>query len=255
MSDFAPTKRFSERVDNYVKYRPSYPTAVLDCLKAECGLTETAVIADIGSGTGLLCKLFLDNGNRVYGVEPNKEMREAGERLLGNYANFKSVNGTAEATTLPDHSLDFVTAGQAAHWFEPAPAYAEFQRILKPGGVIALVWNTRDLEASPFMREYEAIQLKYGRDDSGWRLLEGGHERGPERILGDGAVYRSFTNQQIVDYEGLEGRTISSSMMPLPGQPTYTHLLLALRELFDRYQEDGRVTIHYLTELFYAKSK
>src|SRR4051812_26588364 len=103
-----PTRRFSSRVENYVKYRPSYPAEVVELLAAECGLTPTALVADVGSGTGLLAELFLKNGNHVFGVEPNREMREAGERLLGSYANFTSVNGTAEATTLPDRSVDMI---------------------------------------------------------------------------------------------------------------------------------------------------
>ena len=138
-----PTKRFSDRVEMYVKYRPHYPTAVLACLQEECGLTETAVIADIGSGTGILTKLFLDNGNRVYGVEPNDEMREAAESYLADYAKFVSVNGRSEATTLPDHSVEFITAGQAFHWFQWQETKAEFKRILKPNGIVALVWNER----------------------------------------------------------------------------------------------------------------
>lgn len=156
-----PTQRFSDRVDNYVKYRPSYPTAVLDCLRDECGLVAPSVIADIGSGTGNLARLFLQKGNRVIGIEPNKEMREAGEAYLAEFANFSSINGTAEATTLPDDSVDFVTAGQAAHWFDREKSLPELRRILRPGGTIAFVWNTMAFDDSPFMRGYEQITLRY----------------------------------------------------------------------------------------------
>lgn len=253
MTENEPTRRFSARVTDYVKYRPSYPTAVLDCLKAECGLAETAVIADIGSGTGLLTELFLKNGNFVYGIEPNQEMRQAGEQFLANYVNFTSVNGQAEATTLPDHSVDFVIAGQAAHWFDPEPTQAEFGRILRPGGVIAFVWNSRPVEATPFMRGYEHILVKYALEDTGWLIREGGHERDPQQILGSDFASRSFTNHQSVDLAGLQGRTTSSSMMPLPGHPQYAPMLAALEQLFAAHQVDGRVTIHYLTELFYGR--
>lgn len=250
MTNHAPTQRFSDRVTHYARYRPSYPTAVLACLRDEWGLAETAVVADIGSGTGLLTRLFLDNGNPVYGVEPNAEMRTAGEGFLADYPHFTSVNGTAEATTLPDHSVDFVVAGQAAHWFAPEPTRAEWQRILKPGGHIALVWNTRHVEGSDFMRAYERILVAYARDDTGRPRREGGHERGPEFILGDSHQFRSFVNVQQFDYAGLEGRTLSSSMMPLTGHPHYEPMLAALRKLFDKYQVDGRVTVHYTTELY-----
>lgn len=111
------TQRFSTRVANYIKYRPLYPPAVLETLGQRCGLTDRSIIADVGSGTGILAEMFLRNGNTVYGVEPNREMREAGERLLVDYPNFHSIDGTAEATALEDGNVDFVTAGQAFHWF------------------------------------------------------------------------------------------------------------------------------------------
>jgi len=151
-----PTKRFSDRVEMYVKYRPHYPQAILTCLEKECGLTETAVIADVGSGTGILTKLFLDHGNKVYGVEPNAEMRQAAEAYLADYAHFTSVNGRSEATTLPAHSVDFVTAGQAFHWFQWQETRTEFRRILKPGGIVALVWNERRQQADSFEDAYDA---------------------------------------------------------------------------------------------------
>src|SRR3954470_13160055 len=129
-----PTRRFSNRVEDYIKYRPGYPRAVVGLLEDECGLTRESVVADVGSGTGILSELFLSAGVRVYGVEPNREMREAGERLLAAYESFVSVDGRAEETTLADASADFVTAGQAFHWFEPASARREFRRILRDGG-------------------------------------------------------------------------------------------------------------------------
>ena len=133
-----PTERFSTRVENYVKYRPGYPPAVLDLLKAECGLTPASVIADIGSGTGILTRLFLGNGNHVFGVEPNQAMREAGEQLLADFGGFVSVAATAEETTLPDRSADFVTAGQAFHWFNLARTRPEFARDLEAGWLACL---------------------------------------------------------------------------------------------------------------------
>lgn len=251
MSD-EPTKRFSSRVDDYVKYRPTYPTAVLDCLKEECGLTDTAVIADIGSGTGLLSKLFLDNGNTVYGVEPNEAMRLAGETYLADYGNFTSMAATAEATTLAADSVDFVVAGQAAHWFEAKPARAEFLRILKAGGTIALVWNTRDVTGSDFMQAYEHILVDFARTDTLRPARTGGHERDPDYILGEAVKRRTFSNQKLCDYEALQGLTLSSSMSPLVGDPKHEPMLAALRQLFNDFQVDGRVYVLYLTELYYS---
>src|SRR5256885_16806379 len=161
---FADAKqRFSNRVADYVRYRPGYPPAVLDLLRAECSLRPGHVIADIGSGTGLLSELFLKNGNRVYGVEPNEAMRQAGEEYLAAYDGFSSIEGSAESTTLDDASVDFVTAGQAFHWFQQEAARTEFRRILKPDGWIVVAWNDRQME-TPFASAYEDLLVKYGTD-------------------------------------------------------------------------------------------
>src|SRR3712207_3362726 len=159
-----PTRRFSNRVEDYIKYRPDYPRALVALLEDECGLTRESVVADVGSGTGILSELFLREGVRVYGVEPNREMREAGEELLAAYENFASVDGRAEATTLADDSVDFVTAGQAFHWFDTAAARREFRRILKDDGWAVLVWNDRRTEGTPLLAEYERLLLEYGTD-------------------------------------------------------------------------------------------
>ena len=156
-----PTLRFSDRVENYIRYRPGYPPQVLETLQAECGLTPAAVVADIACGTGIFTRMLLQNGNRVYGVEPNREMREAAERLLADHPNFTSVAGTAEATTLPGHSIDLATAAQAAHWFDLPKARQEFARILKPAGWAVLIWNERSTDASPFLRAYEELLVNY----------------------------------------------------------------------------------------------
>ena len=158
------TSRFSDRVDNYIRYRPGYPPQVLETLKSECGLKPEHRIADIASGTGIWTRLLLENGNNVVGVEPNAEMRQAAERLLASFPNFTSVAATAESTTLPDHSLDFVTAAQAAHWFNREQSRQEFMRILKPGGWLVLVWNERLTDSTPFLRDYEQLLLTYGTD-------------------------------------------------------------------------------------------
>ena len=161
-----PTKRFSTRVENYLKYRPRYPAAIIPLLEKECGLTQQNVIADLGSGTGFLTELFLEHGNQVFGVEPNAEMRSAGEKVLSNYPRFVSVEATAEATTLPDQSMDFVVAGQAFHWFDRTCAQQEFLRILKPEGWVVLIWNGYRIEASPMMAAYQQLVSRYGTDYS-----------------------------------------------------------------------------------------
>src|SRR3974377_972463 len=150
-------QRFSSRVSDYVKYRPSYPPAIIDLLAAEGGLTPDSLVGDLGSGTGLLAESFLKAGNRVLGIEPNREMREAGERLLHCYDRFVSIAATAEATTLPAHHVDFITAGQSFHWFDRDRVGAELARILKPQGWLVLVWNERRIDSTPFLRAYEQL--------------------------------------------------------------------------------------------------
>src|ERR1700729_1216335 len=156
-------QRFSSRVADYVRFRPGYPREALTLLQKECGLSSGQVIADVGSGTGFLSELFLKNGNRVYGIEPNKEMREAGEEYLAAYDSFGSIDASAEATTLEDATIDFVTAGQAFHWFDAPAARREFSRSLKPEGWVVVMWNDREMN-SAFATAYEDVLVKFGND-------------------------------------------------------------------------------------------
>lgn len=247
-----PTQRFSNRVEDYIKYRPNYPRALVTLLEDECGLTRESSVADVGSGTGILSELFLSAGVRVYGVEPNREMREAGEQLLAAYENFVSVDGRAEETTLDDNSVDFVTAGQAFHWFEPAAARREFRRILKDDGWAVLVWNDRRTEGTPLLAEYERLLLEYGTDykevRSKW--AEGESIRA---LFGAGEVRtKTFDNEQVLDFDGLKGRLMSASYAPVQGHPNHEPLMRELSALFERYQRDGRVVVEYDTKVFYG---
>ena len=251
-SNFRPTERFSTKVENYVKYRPHYPPAALDLLRRECGLTPDWVIADIGSGTGISSELFVANGNRVHGVEPNAAMRAAGEAHFAAAANFVSVAGTAEETTLPDASIDLVIAGQAFHWFEHDRARREFVRILRPGGWLVLMWNSRD-DGVPFQQEYEKFVLEFGTDYSEIR-----HQNLTDDVLGqfyapaEMRVAR-FKQAQTVDFEGLAGRVLSSSYMPGPAHPRHKELLADLRRLFEQYQVEGRLALDLITMIYYGR--
>ena len=244
------TRLFSDRAENYAKYRPSYPQAVLECLRDECGLTPTHVVADVGSGTGILSELFLKNGNPVLCVEPNDEMRAMAETLLSHYPNFSSVNGTAEATTLPDDSVDLVTAGQALHWFDHPKAKIEFKRILHPGSHAMFVWNTFDFDGSPFMRAYERLLTRY--NDKYYR-------RDPEKQARDIALFfqggmdiRTFDNALNLDLAVLQGGYLSSSHAPLAGHPQHEPLMRDLRELFDTFQKGGLVRYLNVTRMYFG---
>ena len=246
------TRRFDERVENYIAYRPKYPAAVGEFLQAELGLSAASVVADVGSGTGILSELLLQADCTIFGVEPNAAMRGAAERLLQAYPNFKSVAGTAEATTLPDQSVDFVTAGQAFHWFDAAGARREFTRILRPDGWVVLVWNMRRTDTTPFLREYEQLLREFGTDYTQVNCEQLPEEK-IEDFFGGQLQRRAFDNFQVFDFAGVRGRLLSSSYVPLAGQPKHEPMLAALRRLFDSHQQDGRVTIEYDTNLYYGR--
>ena len=246
------TQRFSSRVDNYIKYRPGYPAAVVETLTKECGLTAGSIVADIGSGTGILSELFLKNGQQVIGVEPNREMREAGERLLKKHPKFTSVDGTAEATTLPDESVNFVTAGQAFHWFDRGRTRQEFSRVLKPNGWVVLIWNERLTDTSAFARAYEELLQKYGTDYAAvdHRNVDAD---AIQTFFGPCVCWRAeFENLQVVDFDGVRGRLLSSSYTPEPGHPNYQSMLDALRVIFDQHQVNDTVSFDYVTRLYYG---
>jgi len=246
------TERFSSRVDDYVRYRPGYPPDVIALLRSECGLTSETVIADIASGTGILTRMLLESGNQVFGVEPNPEMRAAGEQFLSGYANFVSVNGTAVSTTLPAHSIDILTAAQAAHWFDRGKARREFVRILKPRGWTVLIWNERKAGGSAFLRDYEQLLLNYGTD-----YREVRHERTTAEIADFFAPSQfqsqTFAMKQEFDYASLEGRLLSSSYTPQSDHANYEPMLAELKRTFDAHQVKGRVSLEYDTRAFYGQ--
>jgi len=267
------TTRFSSRVADYLRYRPGYPSTLIDLLKEECGLIPAHQIADIGSGTGFLSKLFLRNGNRVLGIEPNPEMRASGDEFLAAYGNFQSFNGTAEATGLADECVDFVTAAQAFHWFEPSDTRREFTRILKPRGWVVIVWNDRRIAETPFGRDYENLLVTYGTD---YKTVKDAYPEAHDMIgffgsspnvvaglftqrTGEGQTgsapnfqRRELPNFQDFDFDALSGRLRSSSYAPQPGHPNHEPMLAALRKLFDAHQQNGVVRMNYTTQIYFG---
>jgi SAM-dependent methyltransferase len=245
----SPTERFSDRVANYVCYRPSYPPQLIDLLRRETGLTPQWTIADLGSGTGISTELLLKNGNTIYAIEPNDAMRAAAvEQLAAKYPNFRSVAGSAEATNLPAASVDLAAAFQAFHWFDLDRVPAELARVLRPPGWLALVFNRRKTDGSAFLTGYEAIIRHYSADYHAVR-----HERVGDaelrRVFASYATY-SLPNQQLFDFDGLRGRVLSSSYAPNPGQPGHDEMMAGLRDLFDRTAQSGRVAFDYETQIY-----
>jgi ubiquinone/menaquinone biosynthesis C-methylase UbiE len=245
------TQRFTTLVENYVKYRPGYPDKVIDILKEHAGLNDESIIADIGSGTGISTELFLKNCKRVYAIEPNQQMREKAEHLIGNYKGFNSVDGTAEATNLPGDSVDFIVSAQSFHWFNPGEAKLEFNRILKTNGHVVLIWNNRRTGSATFLRKYEALLTKFGTD----------YDRVNHRNT-DESVFQTFFrtyqkhvvyNEQVLDFEALKGRLLSSSYIPEPGHRDYKPMLEELKWVFGKYNQAGMVKLEYDTEIYFGK--
>jgi SAM-dependent methyltransferase len=246
------TQRFSSRVENYIKYRPGYPKGILETLRSECGLTPDSIIADAGSGTGILTEVFLRNGNVAYGVEPNQGMREAAERLLNAYPRFHSVAAKAEATSLAAASVDFITAGQAFHWFDREKTGVEFARVLRPQGWVTLIWNER-VVTTPFLVAYEQMLKDYSTD---YEQVD--HRRIDEDVIraffGPGNFkLKRFENRQVFDYEGVKGRLLSSSYAPESGHPKYEPMLAELERIFRAHQADGKVIFEYITQMYYGQ--
>ncbi len=234
---------------DYVKYRPGYPEEVMALLR-RAGLRDGSKVADIGSGTGIFSKLLLDAGHEVFAVEPNAEMRAAAEVLLGRSSSFHSIAASGEETTMPDQSMDWIVSAQAFHWLDLSRARAEFSRLLKPAGLIALIWNVRQTDSTPFLREYEDLLLTYAPDYAQVR-----HENVDAEALAsffkNGCFEKQvFSNAQTFDLAGLRGRLLSCSYAPASGHALHAPMLTELERLFEAHQRDDVVEFRYHTEVF-----
>ncbi|MHA1991802.1 MAG: class I SAM-dependent methyltransferase [Candidatus Hodarchaeales archaeon] len=247
------TERFSDRVKNYIKFRPSYPYEIIKILEEETNFTTTDIIADVGSGTGILSKLFLDHGSRVYCIEPNNEMRRAAEDLLNDYSNFKSINGTAENTNLDKNSIDLIVSGQAFHWFDIPKSKKEFKRILKPNSSVILIWNSRKKFGTQFSTKYERLINNYSDDYK--KVAHYNLKETDIRSFFKEESHKTFElkNKQTFSFEGLKGRLFSSSYMPNESSEHYNNIVTDLREIFNKYSENDKVIFEYRTEIHLGK--
>ncbi|HQY20817.1 MAG TPA: class I SAM-dependent methyltransferase [Ignavibacteria bacterium] len=247
-----PKERFSDRVKNYVKYRPHYPIELLTFLINECGLTESSVIADIGSGTGISAEMFIENGNMVFAVEPNMEMRKAAEKFFSGNKNFISIDTSAESTGLSENSIDFVIAGQAFHWFDAEKCKTEFKRILKDDGYLIIIWNSR-IYTEGFLKEYDEFLIKFGTD-----YVKVNHENFDDAVIKkfyqpNEVLIKKFYNFQDFDYDGLKGRLLSSSYVPNVNDLSFDEMLKALEKLFDKHNSEGIVKMEYETVVYLGR--
>lgn len=244
------TQRFSDRVADYVKYRPGYPSKMVDYLRDSLGVSNSSLVADIGSGTGILTEVLLQNVKKVWAVEPNIAMRMSAEEELGRYKNFVSVNAAAEMTGLETEILDFVFVAQAFHWFDQEKARREFRRILKPNGQLVLIWNDRQTDTTPFLKDYESLLLQHSTDYSKVNALN--RSEAEIAAIFESESYRKhqFKNHQAFKFDGLLGRLCSSSYTPKVGQPNYETMRNKLLELFEKHQKSGKVRIEYATNVY-----
>ncbi len=240
-----PTERFTGRVESYRRFRPGYPRAVVDLLRRECNLAPGSTAADIAAGTGIFTELLLNEGFSVTAVEPNDEMRAACTALDDRFSNLRVVPGTAEHTGLPDASFDLITVAQAMHWFDPVRTRAEFARILKPGGFCAVVYNNRRLAGDPFHDGYERLLLEFGIDYGVVKQQHVGRKRLAAFFAPSPMTCATIPNPQLLTPEELQGRILSSSYMPQPGQPRFEAMRSAVEQLFAGTQSEGRVTMHH----------
>ncbi len=243
-----PTQRFSDRVADYVRYRPGYPDEVIRTLRNEAGLDSDSVVADVGSGTGISSELFLSVGCTVHAVEPNDEMRLAGEDRHAGNPRHHSVAGTAEVTGLTDRSVDFVAAGQAFHWFDASRARVEFLRILRREGHAVLFWNDRRIGSTPFHRDYEAILQRFATDYR--KVRQNKSDAAIATLFGSPFRKWSFYNEQQLDLAAFRGRIRSSSYSLAKGHPDHDAMLSELDRVFREHEETGLVRIEYDCEIF-----
>jgi SAM-dependent methyltransferase len=248
-----PHHRFSRRVDNYARYRPGYPPALLPLLETEIGLSPQASIADAGSGTGIFTRLLLDYGCTVYAVEPNAAMRAAAETALADYDRFHSVAGDASHTGLPAASVDHVTAAQAFHWFDARAARREFARILRPGGFVVLVYNSWRETDDPFAAAYEALVRRFDPERGQSAATPDATEHGLTALYPGGYGQAELPNPHWYGWETFRGRVLSSSYTPLPEHPDHPAFLQALHELFAAHEQQGRILFPYLTQLYWGR--
>jgi SAM-dependent methyltransferase len=250
MANLRSTERFSDRVADYVRYRPTYPPALLDWLRDAQGVSTDWRVADVGAGTGISARMFLEAGHSVVAVEPNEAMRQAAVEWLHGYPLFRAVDGRADATTLDDRSIDLISVAQAFHWFEPSSTRQEFHRILRPGGLAAIYWNSRRLVGTPFLVGYEAILQKYGTDYTSVAERYADEPRMREWFGAGWKGMAEFEHCQLLDFESLRGRLMSSSYAPQPSHSHHAPMIDALRELFDACEVDGRISFDYDTRVY-----
>lgn len=243
-------QRFSNRVDRYARYRPSYPVSLIDSI-LDKSTREYPIAADIGSGTGIFTRLLLERGCRVYAVEPNEPMRAKAEQELAEYSGFESIEGQAENTSIPDRSVDLVACAQAFHWFANETAAREFDRILRDGGFTVLIWNERKVAVDAFHEGYEDLLHRFSSEYTQVDHRNIDIEWIEQLFCRHAIEIEHHGNHQFLDWEGLKGRLESSSYFPLPQDPRYEPSMNEFYRLYQRCQINGMVRLEYDTVAYF----
>lgn len=245
-----PRDRFTERVENYVRFRPGYPAVIVQHLRSLLPASGP-LVADVGAGTGIFTRILLEHGCIVHAVEPNRAMRLEAEQSLKLLPGFFAVDGDAVSTTLADNSVDAVTAAQAFHWFASHETVSEFDRILRPEGVVLLTWNDRRTDTDRFHREYEELLVRYCCDYSTVTQTNISDDTVAALFEGWECSTKRVNNRQDLDLSSLKGRLESSSYCPEPADPNYRTVMEKLGQLFAREQSGGVVGMEYVCRAYY----
>lgn len=242
-----PLTRFSDRAEDYARFRPSYPIAAIAAIVENLGHPAHLVAADLGAGTGISSRMLANLGMHVWAIEPNEAMQQAAEP----HPRVTFLTGTAEHTGLLNQSVDLVTCFQAFHWFDPAKTLPEMHRILKHTGRLAVVWNDRDRN-DPFTQGYTQIVQQVSNHHPAERRMVA-----QQPLLNSSEFcnirYLTFSHQQVLDWHGLMGRANSVSYIPKDPQ-SQQQLVTALEALYTQWADaQGQVYLAYCTQVFLSE--
>lgn len=236
------SERYSDKTEDYAKYRPNFPDELVEYLYMKGDISNTAVIADIGSGTGRFTRLLLEKGNLVYGVEQNNEMRIKAEELLSQFSKFVSIKGSAERTGLEDKSIDLITIAQAFHWFNKEESLMEFKRILKDNGQVFIVWDDFVSDYNDFTKELSAASSTFRNVQPQSDVKKSTRNEMIEEFFKDNKyITTTFMREIYQGFDGIKGGMLSASYAPKLGEENYEVFILELQRVFDKYQNNGSV--------------
>lgn len=252
LKDYKPTERFSTKA-HYYHYRPDYPHGIIEKLMEDINFSPGFVVADIGAGTGKLTKLFVDNGNKVFAVEPNKEMLTIADDLFKHRNNYHSVNTCAEDTNLRSESIDLISVGQALHWFDFNKAKREFLRILKKPGFALVTGNRPVFVDKKLAEEINTLTGKFCYKT---------YKRIDFEVIDYDEIFKPFKTKAVIITRKIQKPvsdiikgTLSCSFSPDEGHKDFTEFVDALRSILMKYAFNNMVRVNIETKMTYGRMK